>query len=217
MSASTRRDLRAGWFLLTAIFAITLAACAASHPEQTWPPRLEFSCEHPEVIGETAAVYASLSNSRGGPYIVNSPYATDGTGARTASWGVATAARRAGGRDKLLNGLSELPSEAAASTAVTADATAIAGGSLGVLAPAVPFMVYHEAPGGFANLRVELGTFCHSYLHDGGKLGCPRRAESDESVKGYVFIPAGRYDQLHVEVDDPNSITRRVNATCSIN
>ncbi|HLW71600.1 MAG TPA: hypothetical protein VKS22_13385 [Candidatus Binataceae bacterium] len=201
---------------MAAICLLTLG-CAANHPEQTWPPRLELTCEHPEIIGETAAVYASMSNLKGGPYIVNSPYAIDASGARIEGWDVDTAVRRAGGREKLLDGLSEMPSQADASAAVTANVTAVAGGSLGALLPAVPFVVYRGARDDFTDLRIELGTFCHAYARDGGKLGCPLQAESDETIKGYAFLPAAKYDQLRVDVNDPNSVARTVTATCSIN
>jgi hypothetical protein len=212
-----QRTFRNSYSTLVTVFCVAiLCGCAESHPELTWPPRLELTCEHPEIVGDTAAVYASLSNHKGGPYIVNSPYAIDASGARIEGWDIETAVRRAGGRKKLLDSLSEMPSQADASAAVTANVTAVAGGSLGALAPAVPFVVYSGARDNFADLRIELGTFCHDYTRKSGALGCPQLAESNATVKGYAFLPAGKYDQLRVEVNDPNSVARTAIATCSI-
>jgi hypothetical protein len=211
------RRFRNSYLSLVTVFCLTiLCGCAESHPENTWPPLLELICQHPEIVGETAAVYASLSNFKGGPYIVNSPYAIDGSGIRIEGWDIETAVRRAGGRKKLLDNLSEMPSQADASAAVTANVTAVAGGSLGALVPAVPFVVYSGARDHFADLRIELGTFCHNYTRKSGELGCPQLAESNVTVKGYLFLPAGKYDQVHVEVNDPNSVARTAIATCSI-
>jgi hypothetical protein len=184
--------------------------CATSHPEKTWPPELDISCEHPVVIGMTTAVYGSLSNSKGGPYIVNPPYATDISGARTESWPLDTAAHQAGGEDALLHGLDEMPSETAALSAATADTVVTA-------APAIPFFLWHEYFGGLSDLRLALGSFGHVYSRQGGTVGCPCNAESNETVKGYVFLPARHYTALNVEVDDPNLVGRSVTAKCAIN
>jgi hypothetical protein len=208
------KDRKSGQLLLVAVCAIAFEACAANHPERTWPPELDLTCEHPVILDRIAAAYVSLSDSKGGPYIVNPPYATDVSGARKESLNLTTATDKAGGLNKMIDGLSELPSEGDALTASI-------GGSVGfgLALPAEPFYLLYEwykGPVDLAKLRVEFGTFCHTYSQEGGELGCPRRAESDETVKGYVFLPAGKYNELYVEVDDPNLITRSMTAKCSI-
>jgi hypothetical protein len=199
-----------------AFCSIVIGGCAANHPERTWPPELDISCEQPEAVGRTTAIYASLSNSRGGPYIVNPPYAIDASGARVDSLDVGTAIGRAGGADKLVHGLSELPSAAAGAGTVSADVTALETGSMGMLTPAVPFYIWRKSSGDLARPRIELGTFGHSYHRKGGALGCPCEAASDEKLNGYVFLPAGKYNTLYVEVDDPNLVARSVTAKCTI-
>lgn len=190
---------------------IVLCGCAEWHPEKTWPPELNISCEHPVEIGKTAAVYASISNSKGGPYIVNPPYATDLSGVRIDSWPLDKAVTQAGGEDKLIHGLDEMPSEVAALSASSVDTVVTA-------APAIPFFLWHEYLGhGLSDLHAALGTFGHEYSRHGGEVGCPCNAESNETVKGYVFLPARQYTTLNIEVDDPNLVARSVTAKCAIN
>jgi hypothetical protein len=194
--------------------AITLAACATNHPEWTWPPEIELTCEHPVIVGQLAATYITMRDDKGGPYIANPPYAIDTQGVRRDSLSLTSAAEKAGGVKGMIDGLSELPSESEALTASV-------GNSVGfdLALPAEPFYLlyeWYEGPVVLAKSRVEWGAFCHSYGREGGNLGCPRRAESNEVLKGYVYLPAAAYDQLFVEVNDPNLVTRSMTAKCSI-